>query len=463
MEKYDEVYKYIFEQVLKMTDDGFIVIDNEGIIMNINDQYCNFFSKGKDEIIGQNIINLIPNSKMIDIIKKKYKEEGAVHTYFEGTKNEKKAIVNRSYVEDDGGRIIAGVAQVKFRLQTLDIAQKLTAEYEQLEYYKEEYQRYLTNNCSFDNIIGSSSSFLKTKIAANKASRTNFSVLITGETGTGKGVFARAIHNNSSRANKPMVTIDCTSIPDELLESELFGYREGAFTGAKKGGKKGKFCIAHGGTVFLDEIGDMPLKMQGKLLHVLQEKEVNPIGSLKAIPINVRIIAATRKNIHEMVKSNEFREDLFYRLNVINIEMIPLRERRDDIIEIAHSFLNMINNERKTSKVFSKDVLRVFKEYNWPGNVRELDNIIKSAYASSDNSNIELSDLPSRIVSNNKIDEIMINSDFYEMMDNYEKKILEVTLKSNNWNIMKAAKELNLHRSVIYKKIKKYNLKENIL
>ncbi|MGF6907449.1 sigma-54 interaction domain-containing protein [Fusobacterium sp. PH5-44] len=461
MEKSKEMYKYIFDQVLKMTDDGFIVIDTNGIVLDINEQYCNFFSQKKEDIIGNSIYDIIPNSKMIDIIKHKYKEEGVIHTFIKGTTTERKVIVSRSYVEDDHGEIIAGVAQVKFRLQTLDIAKKLTTEYEQLEYYKEQYQRYITDTCSFDNIIGSSPLFLKNKIAGLKASQTNFSVLLTGETGTGKGVFARAIHNSSARANKPLVTIDCASIPDELLESELFGYEEGAFTGAKKGGKKGKFFIANGGTVFLDEIGDMPLKMQGKLLRVLQEKEIDPVGSLKPIPIDVRIIAATRKNINEMVKNGEFREDLFYRINVINIEMVPLRERRDDIIEMANYFLSYLNKERKTTKVFSKDVKKAFKEYLWPGNIRELDNIIKSAYASADDLYIDLLDLPSRMVNNHTAKNISSNKSFSELIDDYEKSILKSTLERNNWNCQKTADELKMHRSAIYKKINRYNLKKN--
>ena len=461
MESSKKIHKYIFDKVLEMTDDGFIVIDTEGNVLDINEVYCNFFSKKKGDIVGKSITELIPTTKMIDIVKKKYTEEGAVHFFSGGTAKETRAIVSRSYVENDHGEVIAGVAQVKFRLQTLDIAKKLTAEYEQLEFYREEYQRYHTNKCSFGDIIGSSPTFNQNKIAGMKASKTNFSVLLTGETGTGKGVFARAIHNNSSRSNKPMVTIDCASIPNELFESELFGYEEGAFTGAKKGGKKGKFFIANGGTVFLDEIGDMPLKMQAKLLRVLQEKEIEPVGGLKAIPIDVRVIAATKRDIIEMVKNGEFREDLFYRLNVINIELVPLRNRKDDIIEMAEHFLTGLNNERKTSKIFSKEVIKAFKKYQWPGNVRELDNIIKSAYASADDLYINLVDLPSRMISNSLIERIPSGKPYFELMDNYEKLILEAALKRNDWNCQKTAKELEVHRSVIYKKISKFNLKKD--
>ncbi|MDR3258012.1 MAG: sigma 54-interacting transcriptional regulator [Fusobacteriaceae bacterium] len=457
-----EIYKYIFDQVLQMTEDGFIVVDTDGTVIDINDQYCDFFNEKRENIVGKSIKNIIPNSKMIDIVKNRFREEGAVHTYITGTTREKKVLVSRSYVENDNGEIVAGVAQIKFRLQTLDIAKKLITEYEQLEYYKEEYQRIGMGKISFANIIGSSPAFLKNKESGIKAAKTSFSVLLTGETGTGKEIFAKAIHNDSPRANKPMVSIDCAAIPEELLESELFGYEEGAFTGAKKGGKKGKFFIANGGTIFLDEIGDMPLKMQAKLLRVLQEREIEPIGSLETIPINVRIIAATRKNLNQMIKNGEFREDLFYRLNVINIEMVPLRERKDDIIEMANYFLEELNKEMKTIKILSKNVLRCFKEYSWTGNIRELDNVIKSAYASSDDLYIDLVDLPSRITKSDIISEKNdTKKPLYELVMNYEKDIIISALERNNWNCNEAAKEMKIHRSIIYRKIKKYKIDYN--
>ncbi|MDR1835904.1 MAG: sigma 54-interacting transcriptional regulator [Fusobacteriaceae bacterium] len=457
-----EKYKHIFEQLIEMSEDGFIVVDTEGIVRDINESYCNFFGKKKEEVIGKTILNIIPNSKMIDIVQNHYREFGVVHTYVAGTSKERKIIVSRSYVEDEAGSVVAGVAQVKFRLQSLDVAKKLMAEYDQLEYYREEYRRMGRGRCSFDDIIGSSDAFLKTKIDGIKAAKTSFSVLLTGETGTGKEVFANAIHNTSSRAKNLMVSIDCASIPEELLESELFGYEEGAFTGAKKGGKKGKFFIANGGTIFLDEIGDMPLKMQAKLLRVLQERKIEPVGSLESIPIDVRIIAATRKNLHQMIKSGEFREDLFYRLNVINIELAPLRERKDDSIEIANCFLEELNREMRTVKVFSKDVLKVFREYTWPGNIRELDNVIKSAYASSDGLYIGLMDLPSRMVANNAISGGDESKSLHELMENYERDILESALERNNWNCNETAREMKIHRTVIYKKLKKYGLTDKI-
>ncbi|MDC0804332.1 sigma 54-interacting transcriptional regulator [Clostridium paraputrificum] len=370
----EQWYKDIFARVLSMTDDGFIVVNTSGVIIDINDKYCDFLGKERKDIIGQNIQSIIPNTKMLDVMKDKYCEEGAIHHYSGGNTKEKSVIVSRSYVENDNGEVVAGVAQVKFRLQSFDVAKKLMSEYMELQYYKEQFK----DNCGFDKLIGENRDFIELKKTGVKASKTNFPVLLTGETGTGKEVFARAIHNNSSRSDKPMVSINCAAIPEELLESELFGYDEGAFTGAKKGGKKGKFLVANNGTIFLDEIGDMPLTMQAKLLRVLQESEIEPVGGLKTIKIDVRVISATRKNLSKMVEEGLFREDLYYRLNVIPINLPPLRERKDDIEAIMMKFASKYSLELgiQLSKI-EENVMNMLINYNWPGNIRELENAVE--------------------------------------------------------------------------------------
>ena len=454
------LHMHIFEKVSSMSDDGFIVVNRKGEVIHINEKYCSFLGTTKEKALGKSIFNIIPNSMMLDVMEKKYCEECVIQTYIIGIEKEKSAIVSRSYVENEEGEVIAGVAQVKFRLQTLDVAKKLMKDYVELEYYKEQYLNSKKYICSFEKMVGKSKSFLEVKRIGIKASKTNFPVLITGKTGTGKEVFARAIHANSERAEKLMVSINCAAIPEDLLESELFGYEEGSFTGAKKGGKKGKFFIANGGTIFLDEIGDMPLSMQAKLLRVLQEKEIDPIGSTSSIPIDVRVIAATRKNLPEMIEKGEFREDLYYRLNVINIEMPPLCDRKEDILELAGFFLNKLNLEYKTVTGFSKEVKKCLKEYSWPGNVRELDNVIKSAYAINDNFMIELKDLPSKMVENSQHISETEETGLENLMENYEKNLIISVLKKNHWNCSGAASKMGIHRSVLYKKIKKYNIEK---
>lgn len=452
-----EFYEAVFSKVLEMTDDGFIVVDPKGIIVNINEQYAQFLLTSRDEAIGKSIFSLIPNSLMLEIMQKKYTDELEVHTYESGTSQEKNVIVSRSYVEGEDSEVIAGVAQVKFRLQSLDVARKLKEEYETLSYYRDQYHDQTSAALFFNNMIGEDPFFLQQKKEGMKIAQTHFPVLIQGETGTGKELYAQGIHSSSPRANMPMVSINCAAIPTELMESELFSYVDGAFTGAKKGGKKGKFLLADNGTLFLDEIGDMPLNMQAKLLRALQEQEIEPIGSNTSIPVDIRVISATRKNLSQMVQEGSFREDLFYRLNVVNIEMIPLRKRPSDILLLAEYFVELLNEQYKRHLVIGAEVKEAFKAYSWPGNVRELDNVIKSAYAVCDRDVISLSDIPPKImIAQTGSDQN--HSTLKSAMEEYEKKWLQTLLIKHHWNVRAAAKEAGIHRSVLYKKLDRHNL-----
>ena len=450
-------YKNIVSQILKMTSDGFIITDTEGNVREINKQYADFFGKSRSEIIGKSILNIIPNSKMIDIVKHKFSEEDAVHKYIDGEAKGNSVIVSRSYVEDEDGNVVAGVAQVKFKVQTLAVAKKLMNEYEELEYYREEFQ----NQNRVDNIIGSDTKFREIVKECLKVAKTDIPVLLTGETGTGKEVMAKALHTNSLRYDKPFVSINCAAIPFELLESELFGYMDGAFTGAKRGGKKGKFQLANGGTIFLDEIGDMPSSMQAKLLRVLQEKEIEPLGSEKSIPLDVRIVAATRQDLEAKMKDGSFREDLYYRLSVFNIHIPPLRERGGDSLELAEFFLDELNHKYKTYKTFSKAVKAYFLKYQWPGNVREVNNVVQSAYAISTENIIDINDIPARMLQQEKP---AINLDknkksLGQIVDDYEKEVILELLKKHKGNCLEAAKEAGIHKSNFYRKLQKYGIK----
>ena len=450
-------YKNIVSQILKMTSDGFIITDTEGNVGEINKQYADFFGKSRSEIIGKSILNIIPNSKMIDIVKHKFSEEDAVHKYIDGEAKGNSVIVSRSYVEDEDGNVVAGVAQVKFKVQTLAVAKKLMNEYEELEYYREEFQ----NQNRVDNIIGSDPKFREIVKECLKVAKTDIPVLLTGETGTGKEVMAKALHTNSLRCDKPFVSINCAAIPFELLESELFGYMDGAFTGAKRGGKKGKFQLANGGTIFLDEIGDMPSSMQAKLLRVLQEKEIEPLGSEKSIPLDVRVVAATRQDLEAKMKDGSFREDLYYRLSVFNIHIPPLRERGGDSLELAEFFLDELNHKYKTYKTFSKAVKAYFLKYQWPGNVREVNNVVQSAYAISTENIIDINDIPARMLQQEKP---AINLDknkksLGQMVDDYEKEVILELLKKHKGNCLEAAKEAGIHKSNFYRKLQKYGIK----
>ena len=456
-------YKHIFDEILRITDDGFIVVDTEGNVTDINDQYCDFLGTTKEKAIGKSILNIISNSKMIDIMNKRYSDEGYIHKFVEGETKEKTndfLLVNRSCVYNDAGDVVAGVAQVKFRLQTLGSAQKLMKEYSELQFYKEEYNKVESNSYSFQNMIGNSPIFQKIKKDAMKSAKTDFPVLITGETGTGKEVLAQSIHKLSSRNNKPMVSINCAAIPYNLIESELFGYEEGSFTGASKGGRQGKFELANEGTLFLDEIGDMPYDMQSKLLRVLQENEIQKIGCPKAIKVDVRIIAATRQDLSKMVSKGQFREDLYYRLSVINIEAAPLRERADDAEMFAEFFLEKLNNKYKSFITISDEAMKCLCNYGWPGNIRELENVIKSAYASCEDMVIQVNDLPSKMISYS--DNSRDKNKLKNLVSNYEALLIKDALYKNNGSVQLTAKELGIHRSLLYKKIENYNINRTI-
>jgi len=454
-----ERYRYIFDEVLRMSDDGFIVVNESGVVTDINEQYCEFLGMPKEEIVGFHIFKVIPNSKMLDIVTKRYSEELALHVYNPGkTKREddNMVLVSRSCVTDEDGQVVAGVAQVRFRLRAMSSAKRLIQEHAELDFYREAYHDASNNRFNFSSIVGSSREIQNKKREGLRAAKTNFPILLTGETGTGKEVFAQAIHNASARADKPMVSINCAAIPSELLESELFGYTDGAFTGAKKGGKKGKFQLADGGTIFLDEIGDMPLAMQAKILRVLQEQEVEPVGGTDPVPVDVRVISATRQDLIRMTEEGSFREDLYYRLNVINIELTPLRERREDIPELSYYFLKRLNQEYKGAVSFSADVIEALMEHPWRGNLRELDNVIKCAYATCDGLTIDVSDLPSKFASN-----VQMNPQgrkLYEMLDDYERRVIVQALVRNKGNCRKVADDFGIHRSALYKKLAKLGI-----
>jgi transcriptional regulator with PAS, ATPase and Fis domain len=285
------------------------------------------------------------------------------------------------------------------------------------------------------------------------------SVLLTGETGTGKEVFASAIHYSSDRKKQPFIRINCAAIPADLLESELFGYAEGSFTGAMKGGKKGKFELADKGSIFLDEIGDMPLAMQSKILRVLQEKEIEKVGSYATTSVDVRVIAATNKNLEEKVRNKTFREDLYYRLNVINIEIPPLRERVEDIPLFAAYFLKELNKKYKTDIRLSPEVSQKLQEYSWPGNIRELNNIIGRAYSLVDDEIILAAHLPASILTKFHLQSrVSSHRNLNILVDDFEREIIISFLEKNDYNCAKTAEELGIHRTTLYNKIDKLGI-----
>ena len=314
---------------------------------------------------------------------------------------------------------------------------------------------------TFDSMIGSSSAVQRLVSDCQRAAKSSSNVLILGESGTGKELAAQSIHNGNSYSDGPFVAINCAALPKSLIESELFGYEKGAFTGASKEGNPGKFELADGGTIFLDEIGDMPLDVQASLLRVIQTKEIVRIGAKHPKKIDVRIIAATNRNLIDEVEAKAFRQDLYYRLNVLTIHMPPLRHRDDDVCELADYFVRTLNNPQNKLLRISAEVYPVLKKYSWPGNIRELENAIERAINITDDDEIRLEHLPSHIVQQTPAYMFQSGSETQEQSLNYKSNgynLIKSSLQRTGGNIKLAAELMGISRRTLYRKMDKYGI-----
>jgi len=363
-----EMYRLIFDSIYN----GAIVTDCAGNITHFNKPYGEFLDVDPRAQIGKHCTASVENSRMHIVAETGIAEINQSHRI-----KGQSMVVQRIPIKKEG-RVIAVFGQVMFK-DVKDV-RKLAAELSVLEskvkLYEEELINLRSTRYTVDSIIGTSDSIKSLKKEALRAAANQYPVLISGESGTGKELFAQAVHHASTRKLYPFVRINCAAIPRDLLESELFGYEKGAFTGAKSGGKPGKFELAHKGTVFLDEIGDLPLEMQPKLLRAIENNEFERVGGTKVIRSNFRVIAATNRNLEKMLADGRFRKDLFYRLNVIPIHILPLRERKTDIIPTAAYLLRQMAQEANIPKInLGKEAQTALKNYEWPGNVRELSNV----------------------------------------------------------------------------------------
>jgi DNA-binding NtrC family response regulator len=320
----------------------------------------------------------------------------------------------------------------------------------------------------FENIIGSSERMQKVFSLIDRVSGTDSTVLILGESGTGKELVARALHYNSARAQNPFVPVNCGAIPEELLESELFGHEKGAFTGAFRT-RIGRFELANGGSIFLDEISEMSPTLQVKLLRVIQEREFERVGGVKSIKTDVRIIAATNRDLEEEVAQGRFREDLYYRLNVIPLNLPPLRERKDDIPLLVKHFMGKYGKEKNDQITgFSRKSMNLLMHYKWPGNVRELENLVERVLVLCEGTEVDIHDLPERITSGSPqatsvipmIDLPETGIDLSTAVSEFEKSIIMQALTRSNWVKNRAAKLLHVNRTTLVEKIKKQNLQK---
>jgi DNA-binding NtrC family response regulator len=318
----------------------------------------------------------------------------------------------------------------------------------------------LSRKFNFENIIGKNKKMQELFELIRDIAKTNSTVLIRGESGTGKELIANAIHFNSDRIEKPFVKVNCAVLAENLLESELFGHVKGAFTGAIKD-KVGRFELAHGGTIFLDEIGDISPNMQLKLLRVLQEGEFERVGGNETKKVDVRILAATNRNLEEAMKSGNFRQDLYWRLNVIPLDVPPLKERKDDVPLLVAYFLEKFSADfNKKIEAVDDDAMHYLQTYDWPGNIRELENLMERAIVLNKTGILTVKDFPISVASAETEEDIniQVNNDLTEVVDNFEKKIILKALRENNFNKLRTAEKLGIHRSTFMSKLKKYEI-----
>ncbi|MBW3114792.1 sigma 54-interacting transcriptional regulator [Bacillus sp. MCCB 382] len=441
----------MIEIILENAFEWLVVVDNEGIIIYINDNYCRFLEVERDKAIGAHVTNVIENTRM-HLVAGSGKEEVADLQYIKGNY----MIANRIPISVDG-KVIGAFGSVIFRdtSEWMQMSSHVKNMMSKIQSYIQDINTGV--KYSLNDIIGESPGMNELKDKAQMIAPSDISILIRGESGTGKELFAHSIHQLSERSGQPFIKVNCAAIPEHLLESELFGYEEGAFTGAKKGGKKGKFQLAHKGTLFLDEIGDMPLNMQAKLLRVLQEGEVESVGSTRIQHVDVRIIAATNRPLEKMMEEKRFRSDLYYRINVVPFQIPPLRERKEDIETLASFFLEKsTKSSGKRIQGFENEVMQIFLSYSWPGNLRELENVINASTYLSNGNEISLTSLPSYMKAGNVYG--VGSKTLKEILEETEKSVLTQSLQTHQHDKRKAAESLGISKSSIYEKLNKYEL-----
>lgn len=418
--------------------EGMIVVNQDLSIKKVNGRALKILNTSLDKLIKVNVENILKDIDFYEILNEDKKVTN-IECDFYINSNRIKCVVNITTLNthnDNTGFVI-----------TFNEAKKVHKLVNKVVGYKAQYK--------FEDIITENEKMKAMISFAKKISKTDCNILIEGESGTGKELVAQSIHNFSERKNGPFVAINCASIPRELVESELFGYEKGAFTGASKEGHPGKFELADGGTIFLDEIGELPLDTQSKLLRVLDNGKVIRVGGTYEKQLDVRIIGATNRILKNEIAIKNFREDLYYRLSVMNINTIPLRERIDDIDVLVSHFIEKLNHKNKSNNVeVSYSYIQELKKYNWPGNIRELRNIIERDYYLSENNLISISRLDNINMfkyEENKEKEII-------PLDCLEKKAIQEAMKKCNGNMVMVSKLLNIGRSTLYRKINKYNI-----
>ncbi|MDP3385973.1 MAG: sigma 54-interacting transcriptional regulator [Eubacteriales bacterium] len=454
--------KEVFEFILDSIPDAITVIDTNYKTIFFNKVSESYFDVKKEDIIGKDLRTFFPNSllpKVIDL-------EKSYFNIYNRPRENTFTVISAIPLYNTEGKLIGGLARDRDITEFVKLSEVLSKTQTNLEELEKEYKSVMQGENFFSGIISNNSEFIKTINLCRNISKTPMPVWLNGESGTGKELFVRAIHHESKRPGK-LVAINCAAIPEELFESELFGYEEGAFTGAKKGGKIGKFEEANNGTLFFDEIGDMPLRSQPKILRALEEGHITRIGSNRDIPIDVRILSATHKNIEDAVRNGEFRKDLYYRLNGFHVHIMPLRDRKQDILILANRFLQQFCMENSINIIeIPDDVLKIFLNHHWDGNVRELRNIMQRVVLlakENKSDRVMLEYLPDYL---QNLEDLPNMERFHGISDQgleqsieaIEKEMIMNALEKNSHNKKKTAEYLKIPRSSLYYKMEKHGI-----
>jgi transcriptional regulator with PAS, ATPase and Fis domain len=439
--------------------DGILLADDTQTIQMVSPSLLELFNMEYKDVLHKKTDKVFPHFQLSKIFET---EEAEVSDFHEI--NGIKYIIHRIPVLQEG-RMVGAIVKIMYRQlnEVNELFKRLQKAENKASFYHTELKKSESARFTWDHIITENPVMEKIKKSAAKAAKGRSTILIRGESGTGKELFAHAAHNSSARKDGKFVVVNCAAIPEDLLESEFFGYEDGAFTGARSKGKIGKFDLANGGTLFLDEIGDMSLNLQAKLLRVLQEREFYRVGGTKRIHVDVRIIAATNRNLEEMVKEGTFREDLYYRLNVISLFIPPLRERMRDIQILSEKLMSDLNGIIGTSITgFEPQAKHILMSYHWPGNVRELRNVMERAMTFAEHGKIKVEDLPDCMLgSAHMLVEEVAATHEESMVESAERRAIESALTKTKGNKAKAAKMLGISRSSLYDKLRKYQLIEN--
>lgn len=443
------------EAIINSSYDGMFITDGQGNVLRLNKAYEQITGIKADEIIGKNMEKLVEENYYDQSVTLLVMRDKRSITINQVVKGDQKILVTGNPVFNEQGELVRVVTNVRDVTKLVALQDQLAKTQEQTLKYKTELSHLRLLQLGADDIIYRSPVMERAIALALKVADVDSTVLITGDSGTGKEVIAKLIHKKGMGLSKPFIKINCAAIPEQLLESELFGYVGGAFTGAKKEGKPGMFELAHNGTLFLDEIGDLPMMLQAKILRAIQEKTVMRVGDTKSIKVNVRIITATNQNLSEMVSAGRFRRDLYYRLMVVPIHLPPLRERKEDIPLLIKNFCDCFNKRFHYNKRFSSALIDRLIEYSWPGNVRELENLVERMMVTAPTDDISVEQLPDYV---GKLPFLPANgSKLKHALEQVEAHLLAEAFKEcESWPLV--AQALGIDRSTVFRKAAKHGL-----